>query len=78
MARRQIDTQARQTVETFNAQHPVGTAVRYWRGVRAGEGVLSATRSPAALLGGHTAVVWVEGHTACLALTHVEPIDAKV
>jgi hypothetical protein len=76
--RRQVDERAQQAVEQFNARYPVGSAVHYWRGVRAGEGVLSTTRSPAALLGGHTAVVWVEGYTACLALTHVEPVDAAV
>jgi hypothetical protein len=61
-------------VEKFNARHAVGTPVRYWTGVREGDGELSATRSHAQLLSGHTAVVWVDGHPACIALSHVEPV----
>lgn len=58
----------------WNKAHPVGTAVRYWTGVRVGEGCVGTTRSHADVLGGHTAVVWVTGHSACIALTHVEPL----
>lgn len=61
-------------VERFNEAHEIGTAVRYWTGLRAGAGALSKTRTPAQLLGGHTAVVWVEGHPACIALTHIEAV----
>ncbi|MFF1684656.1 hypothetical protein [Streptomyces sp. NPDC058254] len=32
----------------------------------------TATRSAATVLGGHTAVVWVEGHSACIALSHID------
>ena len=55
----------------FNARYPIGTAVRYWTGVREGEGKLSHTRSIAEVLGGHTAVVWIEGESGCVALSHV-------
>ena len=61
-------------VARFNLLYPVGVRVRYWTGVREGYGVESATRSEAQMLGGHTAVVWVEGHGACIALSHVEPM----
>ncbi|GAA0495209.1 hypothetical protein Ade02nite_19050 [Paractinoplanes deccanensis] len=64
----------RKTVERFNRDDPVGTPVRFWPGVRSGEGIESATRSSAQILSGHTPVVWVEGHAGCIALTHVEPI----
>lgn len=37
----------------------------------------TATRSEAQTLGGHTDVVWVEGHSACIALTHVDPITKE-
>ncbi len=60
-------------VAEWNAAHPVGTPVRYWTGLRKGDGVASVTRTEAQLLGGHTPVVWVEGEGACIALTHVEP-----
>ena len=31
--------------------------------------------SEAQVLGGHTPVVWVDGHAACIALTHINPIE---
>jgi hypothetical protein len=64
-----VDSQA--VVDHWNEQHPVGTSVRYWTGDRQGDGKVSRTRSRADLLGGHTAVVWVEGHGACIALSHI-------
>ncbi|MGW2213263.1 hypothetical protein [Streptomyces sp. NPDC001781] len=60
--------------EAWNATYPEGTPVRYWTGAREGAGVKGRTRSAASVLGGHTAVVWVTGHGACIALTHVQPI----
>ncbi|MEU4231122.1 hypothetical protein AB0F17_43095 [Nonomuraea sp. NPDC026600] len=61
-------------MEEWNAAYPVGQPVRYWTGWREGEGRRSRTRTPAQLLGGHTAVVWMEGESSCVALSHVEPI----
>lgn len=60
-------------VKRFNDLCPVGTSVCYWPGLRAGEGVLSVTRSRAWLLGDHTPVVMVEGYAGGIALTHVTP-----
>lgn len=57
----------------WNQRFPVGTAVRYWTGLREGIGKLSKTRSEAQVLGGHTAVVWIENQVGCVALSHVEP-----
>ncbi len=61
-------------VETWNRVYPEGKAVRYWTGAREGAGQKGRTRSAAQVLGNHTAVVWVTGHGACIALTHVKPI----
>jgi hypothetical protein len=61
------------TAARWNAAHPVGTPVRVWPGFREGVGTLTRTRSAASVLGGHTAVVWVDGEGACIALSHVEP-----
>ena len=61
-----------EVVKRWNTSHGVGVPVRYWTGERRGTGQRSHTRSKAQLLGGHTAVVWVEGHPACISLTHVE------
>lgn len=59
--------------EAWNRAHDVGIPVRYWPGLHEGDGIESTTRSLATVLGGHTAVVWVEGRPDCIALSHVEP-----
>lgn len=64
----------KQAVTQFNSLHPIGTPVRYWTGIREGDGKTSFTRTQAHLLSGHTPVVWVNGEASCIALTHVEPI----
>lgn len=61
-------------VENFNRDNMVGAFVRYWTGFREGKGKVSTTRSVAQMLGGHTLVVWVDGESSCIYLTHVEPI----
>ena len=63
----------RQEVDQFNAMYPIGTMVRYWRGVREGDGRLGQTTSEAFLLGGHTPVVLIDGCSGSVALSHVEP-----
>ena len=59
-------------VDSFNKKASIGATVRYWTGLREGDGVESKTRTEAQILQGHTPVVWVEGHGACIALTHVQ------
>ncbi len=78
---RKTSTQRLQSiVDAWNATVLVGTPVRYWTGVREGEGKTGRTRSTAYLLGassdqpGHTPVVFVEGEGSCIALTHVQPV----
>jgi len=60
-------------VEAFNCKYPVGTAVEYWN-LPWSERKRSKTRTPAQLLSGHTAVVWLEGESSCWALSHVEVV----
>lgn len=69
-----IDAIRAQTVDDFNSLYGVGTWVRYWTGTRQDPARDGQTRSKAELLGGHTPVVWVTGHGACIALTHVDAI----
>lgn len=64
--------------DRWNSLHPVGTPVYAYPGCRPegdpkAEQLTTRTRSKASVLGGHTAVVWVEGHSACISLTHVDP-----
>ncbi|QQZ56895.1 hypothetical protein IFE09_27240 [Streptomyces microflavus] len=66
------------TVDRWNAQYPVGTSVFAYPGCRPEDDpkctqLTTRTRSAASVLGGHTAVVWVDGHSACISLTHVDP-----
>jgi hypothetical protein len=70
-----VEKRVQDAVDAWNAQVPVGTPVRYWTFTRDYEGATGHTRTPAQLLSGHTPVVWVTGHGACIALTHVDPID---
>ncbi len=61
----------------FNARYPVGTPVYAYPGCRPeddpnDEQLVTQTRSKAEVLGGHTDVVWVHGHSACIALSHVD------
>ena len=62
--------------ELWNAVHPIGTPVRYWRGLRDGDGQVAVTRSKAWRLSSGEPVVMVEGCAGGIALTHVEAIDA--
>jgi hypothetical protein len=63
--------------DEWNRLHPVGTPVIAYPGGRPedfpnDERIVTTTRSKATVLSGHTAVVWVHGHSACIALTHID------
>ena len=65
--------------ETFNALYEVGIPVFAYPGARPEDfpndrRLVTRTRSKATVLGGHTDVVWVDGHSACIALTHVDVV----
>jgi len=69
---------ARHVADRWNAKHPVGTIVRYWRGLCEGEpSGQGPTRHVATVVGGD-AVAWVEGCVGCVALTHVEVVHDEV
>lgn len=70
-------SKAQKMVDKWNAKYATGQPVKYWPITRDQDFRQSKTRSAAVLLGGHTAVVWVEDHSACVALSHVEPDDAE-
>lgn len=67
-------TKLQSLCNNFNADYPVGQRVRYWQGRREGEGKIGKTRTEAQVLGGHSAVVWLEECSGAIALTHIEPI----
>lgn len=64
----------------FNALYEVGVPVFAYPGARpendrSARRLVTRTRSEATVLGGHTDVVWVDGHSACIALTHVDVVS---
>lgn len=63
------------TCAEWNAKHPVGTVVRYWRGLLGGEPSGTGPTILKAAVLGLTAVVWIDGCRGCIALTHVEVIE---
>lgn len=67
----------------FNATYPVGTLVFAYPGARpedipSARRLVTRTRSKASVLGSHTDVVWVDGHSACIALSHVDVVSESV
>jgi len=72
--RERVRAQAEADVAEFNENVPVGSSVVYWKGVRAGAGEAGKTTHPAFVLATNIAVVWIDTHHACVALTHVTPV----
>ncbi|GAB7044925.1 hypothetical protein [Catenuloplanes indicus] len=67
---------AQAAADAFNETAPVGTLVRYWRGVRSGPASgVGRISHPASVLGGHSAVAWISGCSGAVGLTHVEVLD---
>ena len=66
------------TAESWNAQHPIGTRVRYYPiypPINECPPRETATRSKAWTLGDGSVVVCVEGTSGGVHLTHVTPTD---
>lgn len=57
-------------VAAFNRQIAVGDEVDYFAVIEDGVSQRYKTRSPAEVLSGHTAVVWLEGKSGCVACSH--------
>lgn len=71
--RRQPDAAALQReCDSFNERYPVGQRVSVRKD--RGENVTTITRSPAQVLSGHTAVIWLDGIAGCYLLDRVSPI----
>ncbi|MGI5414292.1 hypothetical protein [Actinomadura luteofluorescens] len=69
-------TSAADVAAKWNATNPVGTPVLYWPEFREGPGRPSRTRTPAWVVGDHSAVVSVDGYPGGIALTHITVLDA--
>ncbi len=60
-------------VDAFNAEIKIGDAVNY-ASVKGGPTQRFNTRSEAEILSGHTAVVWLEGKSGCVDISHCEKV----
>lgn len=58
--------------DRFNVTHKPGDDITIYTGLVGENPKVATVRSPAEILGGHTAVVYVTGgHHGCIALSHV-------
>jgi hypothetical protein len=64
--------------DQWNQQHPVGTLVEYHPVIDAPEHRLRKTRSRASVLSGHTAVVFLEDESGCVALDACVPVPTEL
>lgn len=66
-----------QEVAAFNRRFNVGDPVDYYETTddieRTGKSKRYVTRTPAQILSGHTAVVWLEGKSGCVCCSHCFP-----
>jgi hypothetical protein len=62
-------------VDTFNSKVPVGGAVDYFE-IPGAPLQRFKTRTEAQILSGHTAVVWLEGKSGCVCVSHCIPAEA--
>lgn len=61
-------------LDAWNRANPVGTLVRYWKGIRQGEPSGTGATTCEAYDAYGTSVVFIEGCSGFVALTHVETI----
>ena len=73
-ALRKTGAQLQVACDKFNAAHPVGTAVSVQ--LDGGEVRETVTTSEAQVMGGHTAVIWLDGISGCYDLERVTPAAA--
>lgn len=78
MSRRPSLAKMQAQCDAFNAKHAVGDTIYCWTGQIEDPPVPRTIRSPACVLSGHTAVVYVLGGGGCIALMHVAGSDAAL
>jgi hypothetical protein len=62
-------------VSEFNARVSVGDVIEYSEVIGIGDPVRFTTATPAQVLSGHTAVVWLVGKSGCVCVTHCKPVQ---
>lgn len=64
--------------DKWNAAHPEGTTVSYESIIGEGETHRGKSRSEAQVVGGHSAVIWLEGYSGWVCLDHCTAVAAEV
>lgn len=70
--------QLEQQCSAWNAAHEVGVTVAYEEIRGEGETFRGKSRSEAQVLGGHSAVIWLEGKSSCVSLDHCMALAGDV
>ncbi len=74
--RRPNPVKLQECVDKFNGRYPVGTKVTRFRLIKPlRDGVDAETRSPAWVMGGHSAMVMVKGISGGVVLESIVPVD---
>lgn len=63
-------------VDAWNARVKVGDTVEYSEVIGLTEPQTFKTQTPAEVLSGHTAVVWLEGKRGCVCISHCKLVNA--
>lgn len=69
--------QLQKQCDKWNAANEVGTTVVYEETRGEGETFRGKSKSEAQVLGGHSAVIWLEGKSGCVALDHCIALAAE-
>lgn len=68
--KRKTPAQLQAQCDAWNAAHPQGTEISYESIVGEGETHRGRSTSEAQVLSGHSAVIWLEGKSGCVMLSH--------
>lgn len=63
--------------DLWNMAYPVGTSVEYHPVINEPADRIRTTRTPAQVLSGHTAVMWLNGESGCVPLDACVPISQE-
>ncbi len=74
---RKTEKQLQAQCDAWNAEHPEGTLVSFEEIVGKGETHRGKTVSEAQVMGGHSAVIWIEGKSGCVQLDHCTALPAQ-
>lgn len=76
--KRPTAAQLQQQCDKWNVANQVGTTVSFEELVGRGETFRGKSASEAQVMGGHSAVIWLEGKSGCVDLGHCTAVAAEV